>query len=128
MMSGKSGTISREKQFWDWFIQNQDTYLQVEAHDLDKMDLLANQLKQVHENLTFDLSEVDAHGRRDLIVSADGLQTAFPAIMQLVEAAPLLSHWNIIPFRQPHPVDSFQINIGDATLHSGNVKFSFDVA
>ncbi|MEL6729624.1 MAG: DUF695 domain-containing protein [Bacteroidota bacterium] len=128
MIGGKSGTISLEKQFWEWFAQNQDIYFYLEAHDLDSMDLLASQLKQVHEHLTFDLTEIDAHGRRDLIISADGLHTSFPAVIKLVEAAPYLPQWNVIPFRQASPVDTFRIRIGDTYFHSGNVKFSFDVA
>ena len=94
---------SPEEGFWQWFEQNSNRLFAFEA-DRDRVfrDLKAA-LHKVHKGLTFELGPVQ-DGKREFIVSADGIRERFPAVQNLVAAAPPLPQWMVIPFRPPKDI------------------------
>jgi hypothetical protein len=54
--------------------------------------------------LTFEFGPI-REGRREFVVSADGIRKSFPAVRRLVAAAPPLSRWIVTPFRPPASLD-----------------------
>jgi hypothetical protein len=89
-----------EERFWQWFEQNSSRLFSFETdRDAVFRDLTAA-LHRVHEGLTFEFGPVE-NGKREFIVSADGIRERFPAVQALVAAAPTMSQWTVIPFRPP---------------------------
>jgi len=64
-----------------------------------------------------------SEGRREFVISAGGIQNAFPEVTALVQAAPVLSRWQIFAFRQRH--DAPEIRCGDKMLKRDAVFFDY---
>jgi hypothetical protein len=94
-----------EERFWQWFGENSSRLFAFEA-DQDRVfrDLTAA-LHKVHEGLTFEFGPVDDN-KREFIVSADGIRERFPAVQDLVAAAPAMPQWIVVPFRPPKDIGS----------------------
>jgi len=76
----------------------------------------------VHPDLVFEFSSV-SEGRREFIVSAGGIKSAFPEVTALVRAAPALPRWQVIAFRQRQDVP--EIRCGDKALNRDEVFFDY---
>lgn len=95
---------SSEERFWEWFEQNSSRLFAFEA-DRDRLfDDLRKALGKVKPGLTFEFGPVK-DGRREFIISADGIRDRFPAVQSLAAAAPALAQWTVIPFRPPKSLD-----------------------
>ena len=95
---------SPEESFWQWFEQNSSRLFAFEA-DRDRLfDELRKALSKIKPGLTFEFGPV-TDGRREFIISADGIRDRFPAVQNLVAAAPALAQWIVIPFRPPKSLD-----------------------
>ena len=102
---------SKEKRFWKWFEKNEDRLFHFEDDQELVFSKLGERLSAVHQDLVFEFGPLLDNGKRDFVVSADGLQRAFPAVESLVGAAPRLERWNWIEFRQrgkPHVEISYR--------------------
>jgi hypothetical protein len=53
----------------------------------------------VEQNLTFLFGPVDPNGKREFIISADGIAASFPAVEALHAAAPMLPRWTWLKYR-----------------------------
>ena len=95
---------SPEERFWQWFDQNSSRLFAFEADQDRVFRDLKGALHKVHEGLTFEFGPVRG-GKREFIVSADGITERFPAVRKLVSAAPSLSQWIVIPFRPPKDIE-----------------------
>ncbi len=113
---------SRESRFWDWFQKNSDQLFQLEADQPALLEELSAQLNRVYRGLTFELGPVE-DGKREFIVSADGIRDRFPAVRRLVDAAPAMPNWTVIAFRPPKDFDVV-VEIGSQRLGSDDVWFS----
>ncbi|HSH02885.1 MAG TPA: hypothetical protein VLL52_10235 [Anaerolineae bacterium] len=91
-----------EETFWQWFLNNEERIFNYQEDQDAVLDELSHAIQQVHSNLTFALSAQLINGMREFIVSANGIQTAFPHVEKLVDAAPLLGRWQWIKFRPRH--------------------------
>jgi hypothetical protein len=69
----------------------------------------------VDKGLRFEFGPVK-DGQREFVISANGIGAVFPAVKQLVAAAPSLPKWTIIAFRQPKK------DLKDCTLDFEGVK------
>jgi hypothetical protein len=113
---------TKEQQFWSWFVRNTDRLFQFETDQEAIFDDLGAALERVHPGLTFEFGPV-REGRREFIVSADGMRELFPAVRTLVAAAPALPGWVIIPFRPPNDI-TLVIEMGGTALGPSDVWFS----
>jgi len=113
---------SREEKFWKWFVENAARLLHFES-DRDRVfNDLSRALHRVEAGLTFEFGPVK-DGRREFIVSADGIKDRFPAVRRLVAAAPAMPEWTVIPFRPPKSLD-MTIEFGEHRLGADDVWFT----
>jgi len=104
--------------FWKWFHKNSSQYFSFERDQDSLFDQLKNELNKIDSNLVFEFSPILQDGKRNFVISADGIKSSFSSVIDLVESAPRMQAWNIIAFRQPKPItDTFQFS-------NINVKFS----
>jgi hypothetical protein len=98
--------------FWKWFAQHAKQVDEIRTAKESIADELAAQLHRVDPALTFELGPPGAP--RELIISADGILSAFGAVKSLVAVAPPIPGWTVIAFRQrKRPL--FEIRLGDGT-------------
>ena len=113
--------VTPEHRFWMWFRENEDSLLDFEC-DRDRIfSALAAALAAVAADLSFEFGpRID--GRRDFVISAGGIKSAFAAVTALVAAAPVLPHWNVIAFR-PRRAAMMAISFGGRTVRPEDVEF-----
>jgi hypothetical protein len=113
---------SRQGRFWDWFQRNSDRLVRFED-DQEALFLELNaELLRVHKGLTFEIGPLEG-GKREFIVSADGVRAVFPAVQQLVAAAPAMPSWTVIAFRQRKSLE-LVVAIDDVEVGAGDLWFS----
>ena len=111
--------------FWKWFVENEKrfwNYNEENSHSL---------LTEIQEHLSFinhegstvalEFAEILDTIKR-LEVSADGVKELFDPIIQLIEAAPELSKWEFIAFRQPAPTP-FTLEYEDMEFDTSKMFF-----
>ena len=70
-------------------------------------DQLQAEMQKVNSKLTFEFGPQEG-GRREFVISADGVLDAFPGVEKLFAAAPPLKKWKVIKFRprrEPFDID-----------------------
>ncbi len=98
---------SQETQFWNWFVAHESALYGFTSPTDPVLDQLSSHLKQIRKDLTFELGPMSSGGKRELIISADGLAAAFPAVDALYAAAPKLERWEVIKYRpRRNPVNA----------------------
>ena len=99
-----------ENKFWRWFQANSSRFQDFEKDRDIIFEELRTELHRLDPNLTFEFGPV-VSGRREFIISADGVRSAFPSVLSLVARAPHLADWTVIAFRPPKSLDlSLEIN------------------
>ncbi len=89
---------TQEQKFWSWFVKHQDALFVNNASDGEILDRLSGKLTEYGDGLTFELSS-EREGKRELIISADGIRDLFPSVQKLTASAPDLKKWEVIAFR-----------------------------
>ena len=87
-----------EQEFWTWFTKNNGVLFNFEKNQEQTFDRLAAEMKRINSSLTFEFGPI-TDGKREFVISADGIKTAFPAVEQLYATAPKLDQWIWIKFR-----------------------------
>jgi hypothetical protein len=110
--------------FWRWFQANEARVFDFEKDREHTFDELSKEIHKVHPDLTFELGP-NKDGKREFVISADGIKEAFPAVIALADAAPALPRWKIIKFR---PRRDFQspVTLNGLTISPGQVKFTIE--
>ena len=115
---------SKERLFWDWFSEKSDQFFNFER-DQDKLfDELTTKLHDMDDNLGFEFSPVLGNGKREFIISACGIKSAFPTVSNLVINSPSLPNWDIIAFKQPN-LDHANIQVGGIKIDTDDVFFLY---
>ncbi|MGE4574981.1 MULTISPECIES: hypothetical protein [Parachlamydia] len=107
------------KNFWEWFSNNAEDYFYFEKNQDVLFSNLHASLSKVHPDLVFEFSQVLEDGTKELVISADGIKSLFPIVVNLVSQAPFFKKWTIIAFRQPRNFtqiiyQNVKINLSDA--------------
>ena len=89
---------SKEQEFWGWFSKNEKEIFVFEKNQKEVLDSISDALSKYQEGLVFEISQV-TEGKREFIISADGISELFPPVEILSQAAPDFDRWTIIPFR-----------------------------
>lgn len=101
---------SQETQFWNWFVVNESALYRFTSPTDSLLNDLARQLTRINADLTFEFSPVKPDGKREFVISADGLKEAFPAVELLYSAAPKLERWDVIKYRpRRNPIHTLSI-------------------
>jgi hypothetical protein len=88
-----------ENRFWTWFQANEASLYDFQKNQPRIFDQLSAEMHKIHPALTFEFGPIQ-EGRREFIISADGLKEAFPKVESLYAAAPQLPRWKFTKFRQ----------------------------
>ena len=89
---------SEEQKFWKWFQTNESNIFQFENNQETILDEISEHLYKYKEGVVFEISQ-EHSGKREFIISADGLKELFSAVEALKAAAPKLERWSIVAFR-----------------------------
>ncbi|WP_264741152.1 hypothetical protein [Cytobacillus firmus] len=121
---GRNYTVA---DFWIWFEKNSQDYYRLKEENLNSLfNKLSKQLSKINEDLAFEFSADLIEGKREFIISADGILSAFPDVIDLVENAPQLEGFKIIAFRQKSAVDDIStIEYEDISLGPDDVYFTY---
>ena len=113
------------KEFWDWFSLKEDLLIDRYANQTELIAEVLGRLKRIDPILLcdFGLPEGD---KREFVISAQGLKSAFPTVMKISEAAPELTCWTVKAFR-PRRVVHMKVGYADVEMDTSNVFFSFTV-
>ena len=114
-----SASASAEHSFWQWFQIHQDSLYEFERDQDRIFDTLSAQLHKVDSALTFEFGP-KRNGKREFIISADGIRAAFPKVEALYAAAPSLPKWIIVKFRPRRA--PFDIRFGDEIVKADDVS------
>lgn len=111
---------SPEETFWNWFRSNSELYFSdIETNNVVLFERLENELSKVAKGLTFEFSAVKSNGKREFVISADGIRDLIPSVNRLVSTQPELKNWEIVAFRQRREnldtikYDVFEVNPKD---------------
>lgn len=89
---------SKEQEFWEWFSKNEKEIFSFETDREKILDSISNNLAKYKDGLVFEISQV-VGGKREFIISADGIAELFPDVEAISRPAPHFDRWIIIPFR-----------------------------
>lgn len=89
---------TKEQEFWSWFSKNEKEIFSFEKDQEKVLDSLSDNLSRYQDGLVFEISQV-TEGKREFIISADGISELFPNVEALSQAAPSFDRWAVIPFR-----------------------------
>lgn len=106
--------------FWTWFDAHSARLYAMRSPTDPILDSLGVALAKVHRDLTFEIGPEAP--RRELIISADGIRSAFAEVEALVAAAPRLAKWQVIKFR-PRRTSLNLLTIDDVTFDPSRVRF-----
>jgi hypothetical protein len=109
------------EKFWRWFIKHEATIYNFEADQERIFDELALELQKVDPNLTFEFGPKNS--KREFVISAAGIKSAFPAVVSLANAAPALERWRVTAFR-PRRSPLNIIEYRDKKVDPADVQFS----
>lgn len=113
---------SAEVRFWEWFANNSARLSVVKTCREPVCNELYSRMRKVNKNLVFSFGPVE-DGRREFVVSADGIRSVFPSVRKLVAAAPEISGWRITAFRPPTGTDH-KIRIDNRDICADDVWFA----
>lgn len=114
---------SPEEEFWIWFQKNDDLLFDFENDQERIFTNLATALRKVHQDLAFEFS-AKHDGKREFVISADGLKTAFPTVEALFKAAPILPRWVFVKFRPRR--DPGELMIKDVKIGHEDVEIAIE--
>jgi hypothetical protein len=95
---GAKAEASNEDAFWKWFVKNEQRLFDFESDRERIFDELGRKMKQVNRDLTFEFGPTQ-NGKREFVVSAGGVKSAFPAVESLYAKAPSLPRWVWVKYR-----------------------------
>jgi hypothetical protein len=94
--------MSPYEKFWHSFTRHEAELFNFEKDQQRIFDKLFGALRKVNQDLVFEFGpkkQQEGKERREFVISAGGIKSAFPAVISLRDAAPDLPRWHITAFR-----------------------------
>ena len=122
-LAGRDGAEARTADspfdgFWQWFLSAEARLRDAHGGDMAELEAAVNEigerLRWVHPELCFEYGMGD-DGVYELILSAGGIRSLFPAVAALKQAAPEVPGWRIVAFR-PRKASCARVQLGEAVL------------
>lgn len=108
---------SQSSEFWSWFQENEANFPQTSNFDKEYGSVLSEQLASVEAGLVYEIT-VPVDGKKEFIISADGIKALIPTVQNLVDTAPTLNDWDIIAFRpRMDDYSGFTLNYGERNFN-----------
>ncbi len=114
-----------EERFWDWFSKNEMMVSQIENDPEGVMDKLHKAIGKVQEGLTAEIGR-EVNGKREFVISADGIKERIPAVEKLYDAAPDNPRWVFFKFRQRTGTGNLRFRMGELELGPENFEVAMD--
>lgn len=121
IFSGKAGASSIEDEFWTWFVKNEQRLFTFESDRERVFDELGTKMRQVNRDLTFEFGPVQ-NGKREFVISAGGIKSAFPAVESLYARAPSLKQWIWVKYR-PRRLPLNDLSYGGKEIKVDDVRY-----
>ncbi len=118
--------MSPYEEFWNWFTDHEAVLFDLEKNQERIFDKLIAALRRVHQDLAFEFGPKEREKgkeRREFVISAGGIKSAFPAVISLRDTAPDLPRWHITAFR-PRRTTINIVEIGDKRVDPKDVQFT----
>ncbi|MBS0416184.1 MAG: hypothetical protein JSR66_00615 [Proteobacteria bacterium] len=91
--------------FWSWFVANEHLYRDIEVREKEQLlENLLGRLQTFCAQLWFEIGG-GLTGPRELVITAEGRVEAFPLLLELTRAAPEITGWQVVAFKQPQGFD-----------------------
>jgi hypothetical protein len=123
--TGRDSDLSKEKRFWAWFQENEDSIYHFETDREAIFDRLHAEMLKVYPQAAFEIGSILRDGRREFILSASANVDGFPAVESLYATAPPFSRWIIvrfIPRRSHDPLTHTEA--GGEILRTSQLRYS----
>jgi hypothetical protein len=104
-----------ETAFWKWFASNEARLFTFERDQEAIFDEIGAEMHRVNSDLTFEFGPVQ-NGKREFVISAGGIKSAFPAVEALYSSAPELRRWVWVKYRPR------RFSINDLELNGKRIK------
>jgi hypothetical protein len=114
---------TKEEKFWIWFEENSDTLFHFENNQEVIFNQLSKQLQKVNPDLTFEFGPIQ-NEKREFIISAGGIKSAFPAVENLYSVHPNSDKWVFIKFR-PRRETLMSLKFNDLEIQPSELKYMF---
>lgn len=113
------------EEFWEWFLKNEEGYYNFEESQYESLfKRMEKKLRSIDENLAYEFGVSLKNGKREFIISAGGIESSFGTVLTMVEKAPLMDRWEIIPFRQ-RSNDEVNIKMNDIEIGTDDFYFTY---
>ncbi len=116
---------NKHHEFWEWFRVNSELYFEPDKLKESHFKQLLGKLKIIDKHLTFEIGPVEDMGKRQLIISANGITSAFDTVLNLVNKAPEFDRWEVLSFRQRRPDAFDEVRINDLAVKKDDVFFKY---
>lgn len=113
--------MTTQEEFWNWFTQHDKELLTFEVDQERLFNQVATELQKVDPDLTFEFGPKEA--RREFVISAGGMQRAFPVVVSMVNTAPIFERWRVTAFR-PRRIPSNVVKFRGRCINPKDVLFS----
>ncbi|MEC9485364.1 MAG: hypothetical protein UMR38_05765 [Candidatus Izemoplasma sp.] len=116
--------MSKYQDFWQWFMTiHEDVYKNIEEKAETYVPLIDDELKKVHPDLVFEISEILNKHYRQFIISADGMADAFKDAFKLKDAFKGLPKWEIVALRQREHTNQHHVELSGLKLGYEDIFF-----
>jgi hypothetical protein len=118
----RNAEAAPEDTFWQWFERNESRLFSFEANQEAIFDELGSEMGHVNSDLTFEFGPVLPNGKREFVISAGGIKSAFPAVEALYKKAPNLKRWVWVKYR-PRRTPINDIEFGGKKILAKDVHY-----
>ncbi len=123
---GKGDRMSYEL-FWTYFKNNElDIFHNIKTDTDNVVFDITNRVKAIHPELEFEITLDLEDGKRNFILSADGIKELFPIVEDVVSHAPKLDNWIVTAFRPRLYQRNQIIDLDGITLDYHDIYFSYE--
>ena len=84
--------------FWSWFQANEADFPSTTEFHAAYGSELSARLSELKQGIVYEIAIPD-DGRKELVISADGIKELIPFVQEVVDAAPSMDTWTIHAFR-----------------------------
>ena len=109
-------------EFWDWFLSNEDKIWNIDRNQEKVIRMIGDALNRYHPGLTFEIGMEVVEGKREFILSADGIRSNIPKVESLYLSAPDMARWQIIKYRQRSTLGG-EIHMAGKVISAEDVRF-----
>ena len=113
---------NRQAEFWSWFQQNETRIWNIDKDREKIARLVLDAIHLVDPGLSFEISKVGDKGKREFIISANGMSGNIPKVESLFLSAPEMPRWWVTKYRPRYPSIG-QIKIWGKTIAAEDIHF-----